>query len=107
MNAPMPCFCGHDCARCLTYLATISDDEETRRKSQRFYMDEFGFNIPLEKLRCLGGRSGDLFYLCKGCPWMKCAKEKGLSACSECEHPCKPLSEYRDRYVNKYNQIPE
>lgn len=24
---PNPCYCGHDCARCVTYLATVRDDE--------------------------------------------------------------------------------
>lgn len=99
-------FCGHDCSRCLTYLATVNNDEELRVKSQRFYKDKFNLDIPLEKLRCLGGRSEGVFYMCNGCPWMKCAKEKGLSACSECvEYPCKPLAEYQEKYVNKRNQI--
>ena len=26
------CYCGHDCARCLTYLATINDDEDLRKQ---------------------------------------------------------------------------
>jgi len=104
------CYCGHGCSRCLTYLATVNNDdnlrsEEFRRKSQQFYKDEFNLDIPLEKIHCFGGRSEDVFYLCKDCPWMKCAKEKHLSACSECaEYPCKPLAEYREKYVNKCNQ---
>ena len=36
------CYCGHDCARCLTYLATINNDEELRKQSQSFYKIEFG-----------------------------------------------------------------
>ncbi len=102
MTAPMICFCGQDCSSCLIYLATVGNDDALRRRSQRFYRDEFGFDIPLEKFRCLGGRSDELFYLCEGCPWMKCAKEKKLSSCSGCaKYPCGPLAEYRERYVNK------
>lgn len=100
----LSCFCGHDCSRCLTYLATVNNDDNLRRKSQQFYKDIFSLDIPIEKFHCLGGRSNDVFYLCKDCPWMKCAKEKGLSACSECaDYPCKPLAEYQEKYVNKYN----
>ena len=103
---PQFCFCGHDCSRCLTYLATVNNDDNLRRKSQQFYKDEFNLDIPLQKIHCLSGRSDDVFYLCKNCPWMKCAKEKGLSGCSECtEYPCKPLAEYQRKYVNKCNQI--
>lgn len=106
MNESKLCFCGHVCSRCLTYLATINNDNELRLKSQRFYKGEFNLDIPLEELHCLGGRSEDVFYLCKDCPWMKCAKKKGLSTCSECtEYPCKPLAKYQEKYVNKCNQI--
>lgn len=108
MNESKLCYCGHDCSCCLTYLATINNDVKLRLKSQRFYKDEFNLDIPLEELHCLGGWSKDVFYLCKGCLWMKCAKEKRLSACSECaEYPCKPLAEYQEKYVNKCNQIGE
>ena len=49
------CYCGHDCARCLTYLATIRNDEKLRKQSQRFYKTEFGIDIPLKDIYCLGG----------------------------------------------------
>ncbi len=100
------CYCGHDCSRCVTYLATIRNDFELCKQSQRFYRDEFGLEIPLSEIHCMGGWSDDIFYLCSGCPWMKCCKEKGLSVCSDCdEYPCKPLAEYQEKYVNKYNQL--
>jgi hypothetical protein len=102
----MICFCGHDCSRCLTYLATVNDSDELREKSRKFYLDEFGFDIPKSDIHCLGGRSDDIFKLCRGCPWMKCCRERDIAACSECgEYPCKPLAEYTEKYVNKYNQM--
>ena len=58
------CYCGHDCARCLTYIATINNDEDLRKQSQNFYKTEFGIDIPLKDIQCLGGRSNDVFYLC-------------------------------------------
>lgn len=33
----LPCYCGHDCSRCITYIATQNDDDTLREQSQRFY----------------------------------------------------------------------
>lgn len=66
----LPCYCGHDCARCITYIATLRNDENLRRQSQSFYIERFGLDIPLEKFNCEGGRSKNVFELCKECPFV-------------------------------------
>ena len=100
------CCCGHDCARCLTYLATINNDEELRQKSQSFYKTEFGIDIAREDIHCLGGCSEDVFYLCKECPFIKCCNEHSVEMCFECSnYPCKKIKAYQEKYVNKCNQI--
>lgn len=100
------CYCGHDCSRCLTYLATINKDDNLRKKSQKFYKDEFGTDVPLEDIHCHSGRSKDVFYLCKECHWIKCCKDRNLNACSDCtEYPCEALKQYQEKYVNMCNQI--
>lgn len=100
------CYCGHDCSRCFTYLATINNDEDLRKQSQKFYKDEFGIDVPLEDIHCLGGRSEDVFYLCRGCPWIKCCKERRVEACSDCpDYPCEALKQYQEKYANKCNQV--
>jgi len=105
-NKNMLCYCGHDCARCVTYRATIENNDELRRQSQKFYCEEYGREIPLEQINCTGGRTDGIFHLCKECPWMKCCRERVIDACSECpEYPCPPLAEYIGKYVNKCNQI--
>ena len=102
----LACYCGHDCARCLTYLATVNDDEDLRKQSQKFYKTEFGIDIPLKDIHRLGGRSEDIFYLCKGCPFIKCCKEHSIEMCCDCsKYPCKDIEEYQEKYVNKCNQI--
>ena len=99
------CYCGHDCASCLTYLATINNNEELRKQSQSFYKTEFGIDISLENIHCLGGRSEDVFCLCKECPFVKCCKEHEVETCSNClEYPCININEYQEKYVNKCNQ---
>lgn len=102
----MPCYCGHDCARCITYIATLRNDDNLRRQSQSFYKERFGLDIPLEKFNCEGGRSQNVFELCKECPFVKCCKERSVDSCSKCpEYPCKEISDYQVKYVNKCNQI--
>jgi len=101
----LPCYCGHDCARCVTYIATQRNDDNLRKQSQRFYREEFGLDIPLEKFNCEGGRGENVFELCKCCPFIKCCNKHGVYSCRECsEYPCKELSEYQAKYVNKCNQ---
>lgn len=102
----LPCYCGHDCAWCVTYIATQRNDDNLRRQSQSFYKERFGLDIPLEKFNCEGGRSKNVFELCKECPFVKCCKERSVDSCSKCsEYPCKELSDYQAKYVNKCNQL--
>lgn len=106
LNKKLVCYCGHDCSKCVTYLATKNTDEKLREQSQRFYKEEFGQDIPLEKFICFGGRSDNVFELCLGCPFRKCCKEHSVEACEECsEYPCQEISEYQTKYVNKCNQV--
>ena len=102
----LPCYCGHDCARCITYIATQRNDDNLRRQAQSFYKERFGLDIPLEKFNSEGGRSQNVFELCKECPFVKCCKERSVDSCSKCpEYPCKEISDYQVKYVNKCNQI--
>lgn len=102
----MPCYCGHDCARCNTYIATQRNDDKLRKQSQRFYKETFGLDIALEEFNCEGGRSDNRFGLCRDCPFVKCCKEHHAASCSECpEYPCKEILDYQIKYVNKSNQL--
>lgn len=102
----MICYCGHDCARCNTYLATKNNDDVLRHASRSFYSSEFGMNLDLKLIRCLGGRSDDFFILCNNCPFIKCCRERKITSCKDCsEYPCVQITEYEKKYVNKCNQI--
>lgn len=103
----MICYCGHDCARCKLYLATVTNDGHLRAEAAAYYRDTFGAMFDPAALRCMGGRSKEVFELCDSCPWMACCKDKHLSSCGECaDYPCVPLASYIEKYVNKANQIP-
>lgn len=100
------CYCGHDCARCLTYLATIHDDESLRERAQKFYSETFGLEIPLDRVVCHGGRSEHPFYLCAECPFAKCCNNRGIASCTDCpKYSCDLLKDYQGKYVNRVNQI--
>ena len=99
------CWCGHDCARCITYLATVTGDAALRARAREFYKNEFGFDIPEDGIHCMGGRTEDVFALCRDCPFRKCCREKDVAGCDMCDEPCGMYEEYRDRYVNRCNQV--
>ena len=102
----LPCYCGHDCSKCVTYIATQTNNEGLRRQAQSFYKESFGLDIPIEKFYCDGGRSQNVFELCKECPFKKCCIERGIDACGKCsEYPCNDISDYQEKYVNKCNQL--
>lgn len=102
----MQCYCGHDCSRCVTYIATKTHDDRLRKQAQTFYKEKLGLDIPLEKLNCEGGRTQRVFELCKDCPFVKCCKTHNVDACKNCpEYPCEEIAQYQEKYVNKCNQI--
>ena len=93
-------------AQLVKEVATQTNDDDLRRQSQNFYKESFGLDIPLEKFYCDGGRSKNVFELCKECPFKKCCIERGIDSCSKCsEYPCPEVSDYQQRYVNKCNQL--
>ena len=102
----MPCYCGHDCASCVTFAATQTDDDALRRRAQQFYRETFGIELPLSEIRCEGGRSENVFALCRTCPFMQCCRTRGVDACEDCpEFPCAEIAAYREKYVNRCNQL--
>ena len=103
------CFCGHDCSRCLVYLATVTDKPETaaeyRRQAQDFYRDTLHMEIPPEKLVCLGGRSDAVMEVCLACPFRKCCQDRNIDRCRDCpDYPCDEIAAYEAQWVNKANQ---
>jgi len=99
------CYCGHDCARCKVYRATIEDNDALRAESAAFYGEAMGRSFPIEAMNCHGGRSDNVMEGCKECPFMVCCKELGLEGCLDCTSPCVMFLEYHTTYVNKVNQV--
>ncbi|HHT26494.1 MAG TPA: DUF3795 domain-containing protein [Firmicutes bacterium] len=103
---PGKCYCGHDCSRCVVYVATINDNAALRRQAQEFYQTAFHQSVPLDRIRCLGGRTSAVFNSCHACPWRQCCRERRINACEECDdYPCTAFAAYQAKYVNKYLQV--
>ena len=103
------CFCGHDCSRCLVYLAMVTEDSVRaaayRDKAQAFYRDVLHLEIPAEKLVCLGGRSDAVMEVCLACPFRKCCQDRSIDRCRDCpDYPCAEIADYEKQWVNKANQ---
>ena len=103
------CFCGHDCGRCLVYLATVTDAPgkaaEYRKQAQAFYRDTLHMEIPSEKLVCLGGHSDAVMEACLDCPFRKCCQDRHIEQCKNCpDYPCAEIVDYEKQWVNKANQ---
>jgi hypothetical protein len=84
--------CGIHCGICLLFRA-VQDARLRERISEKLH-------IPLEKCTCPGCRaiSGFCPVIHKQCATWICAKEKGVTFCSECaEFPCRKLMPYADR----------
>jgi len=101
----MLCYCGHDCASCITRIGGILNNEMLLQESVRFYREEMKQDLTPAELKCCGGRSDELSVLCKECPFRKCCQEKGIHSCSECSSTCGMYQEYKLKYVNRCHQI--
>jgi len=84
--------CGLDCFNCELYLDNITDEFVSIFEKK---------GIPADAVPCSGCRAqdGSHFHLGEaGCATLNCAKEKGVSLCSDCEEfPCALLAPLADQ----------
>jgi len=92
-----PCYCGHDCGRCMVRCGD--------RRAADFYRRKMGITLTQEELYCRGGRSESVMKLCRECPMRNCCRNKGIHSCIDCTEPCRTYLEYTAEYVNKTGQI--
>lgn len=89
-------YCGLDCNECPTFLATKSNDDEKRKEVAELWSNLYKAEIKASDINCDGCKSsgGSLFSHCNVCEIRKCAKEKAINNCSECdEYVCEKLGE--------------
>ena len=80
-------YCGLDCENCDARIATVTCDEELKKKVAKNWSEMNGVNITPEMINCDGCRvDGRKSVYCNGlCPIRKCAAEKNYETCGDCE----------------------
>ena len=79
-------YCGLDCEKCDTYLATINDDQVLREKTAKLWAELNNAPILPEHINCEGCRAnGAKTVFCENmCGIRKCALNKGVATCGDC-----------------------
>ena len=91
----MIAFCGLDCSKCETYLATQMDDDSKRSEVANKWSALYHKEIRPNQINCDGCKSnGRLFFHCENtCEIRKCCKTKGVGNCAVCgEYVCDTLA---------------
>ena len=84
MNKLIAC-CGLDCVECPARKATMTNDDDLRRKTAQEWSAMYNAEIPEEAINCTGCREeGAKFYYCGQCEISRCAKSKEYDTCADC-----------------------
>jgi len=79
-------YCGLDCAKCDSYLATVNDDDALREKTAKYWSELNQVEIPPAAINCLGCRRDGVktIFCSELCGIRKCALSKGFETCADC-----------------------
>ena len=87
-------YCGIDCSKCDSYLATQSGNHEELEKVAIKLSELYHTEVKPEYVICDGCRVGKRrsYYCANLCKMRKCCIEKKYDSCIECaDFPCKEL----------------
>ncbi len=98
LNKELASVCGLFCASCGVFYATQEKDfiklQEIAKK----------LDIPFDKVNCYGCRSNEKIGSCVNCFIAKCAEEKGVEFCIDCDtYPCGELKEFQKKMPHRKN----
>jgi hypothetical protein len=87
-------YCGIDCSKCETFLATRADSHEARKKIAEKCLIQFNVKLEPEQINCGGCKSDDAkcTFAETLCEIRKCNMERSNPHCALCsEYKCKKL----------------
>jgi hypothetical protein len=93
----MIAYCGLECHRCDTFLATKNNDGEKRAAVIQRWFKYTSELIKPEDVNCDGcfSNNGKLFPYCQTCDIKTCGMEKNVVNCAYCpEYPCEKLEQF-------------
>jgi len=100
MMDDMIAFCGINCSKCPTYVATQNDDNAERKDVAEKWSKQFNVSIKPEDINCDGclATTERIFNYCKVCNIRKCGMEKKVKNCAYCEdYACEKLNKFYER----------
>lgn len=100
MKPKIIAYCGLNCEECEAYKATINNDDELREKVAKEWSILNKIEITKEMINCEGcHNNGKKTPFCENlCPIRKCAINKNVSTCGECQNlrSCEELKKIID-----------
>lgn len=105
----MIAYCGLDCEKCDTYLATINDDQMLREKTAKLWAELNNAPILPEHINCEGCRVDGIktVYCDSLCAIRQCALKKGVTICGDCNNAdkCKTVARVTDNNTESRNNL--
>ena len=79
--------CGLDCDTCDARIATLSNNDELRKKTAESWQKMYNApGISMESINCIGCRmEGVKFSHCETCEIRNCVRKKGYDTCGDCD----------------------
>ena len=86
-------YCGVECSKCPAYIATITNDDELRRRYAAEQSEFYGMEILPERINCVGClEDGEHLGYCSMCEIRRRCRERGLETCAQCnDYACEEL----------------
>jgi len=79
--------CGLDCDTCDARIATLSNNDELRKKTAESWQKMYNApGLTMESINCTGCRmEGVKFSHCEACEIRNCVRKKGYDTCGDCD----------------------
>lgn len=88
-------YCGIYCAKCEIFIASTLSDQKKKAQLAKQLSEEKGGKITPKDISCLGCRASEKNSWTQDCQIRKCASEKGIEFCYQCEEfPCSNLQTF-------------
>lgn len=90
-------YCGLSCNECPAYIAKRTNDEELRTKTAQEWSKAFDSEIKPEDINCDSclTKNGVVIQYCNVCEIRKCAQEKDVQNCGNCDdYICQKLEKW-------------
>ncbi len=99
-------YCGLLCNECPTYIATVNNDDELRKKTAEEWGKMFHAELKPEQMYCRGCLSEERFFHCDNCNIRSCSTEKQYSNCGSCDtFPCGKVKDIIDYDQNARERL--